>query len=92
MILLKTLILLFIITGLFILIYKNLDKLKEYAVKIKEKTIAVYTGIKMKVMNVFFIIKNFFGERFLRRLPISRASSKESEIAQAGKNIKTAGK
>ena len=64
MILLKTLILLFIITSLFILIYKNLDKLKEYAVKIKEKTIAVYTGIKIKVMNVFFIIKNFFGKIF----------------------------
>ncbi len=64
MILLKTLILLFIITGLFILIYKNLDKLKEYAVKIKEKTIVVYTGIKIKVMNVFFIIKNFFGKIF----------------------------
>lgn len=64
MILLKTLILLFIITGLFILIYKNLDKLKEYAVKIKEKTITVYTGIKIKVMNVFFIIKNFFGKIF----------------------------
>lgn len=64
MILLKTLILLFIITGLFILIYKNLDKLKEYAVKIKEKTIVVYTGIKITVMNVFFIIKNFFGKIF----------------------------
>lgn len=64
MILLKTLILLFIITGLFILIYKNLDKLKEYAVKIKEKTVAVYTAIRIKVMNVFFIIKNFFGKIF----------------------------
>lgn len=64
MILLKTLILLFMVTGLFILIYKNLDKLKEYAVKIKAKTIAVYTVIKIKVMNVFFIIKNFFGKIF----------------------------
>lgn len=58
---------------------------------VKKNNTIVYEAVNTGKL-VFMRIKNFFGERFLRRLPISRASSKESEIAQAGKNIKTAGR
>lgn len=64
MILLKTLILLFIITGSFILIYKNLDKLKVYALAVKEKITTLFFTVKTKIMNVCFVIKNFFGKIF----------------------------
>ena len=66
------------------------ERFVKYKMVRKNNTIvyeAVNTG-KLVIMK----IKNFFGERFLRRLPISRASSKESEIAQAGKNIRKAGR
>ena len=64
MILLKTLILLFIITGLSILIYKNLDKLKVYALAVKEKITTLFFAVKTKIMNVCFVVKNFFGKIF----------------------------
>lgn len=64
MILLKTLILLCIVTGLFILIYKNLDKLKVYALAVKEKITTLFFAVKTKIMNVCFIVKNFFGKIF----------------------------
>ena len=64
MILLKTLILLCIVTGLFILIYKNLDKLKVYALEVKEKITTLFFAVKTKIMNVCFVVKNFFGKIF----------------------------
>lgn len=76
------------ISLLIYVLVKNKEKLKV----IFEKLCSFFTLIKTKVMNVVTKIKNFFGERFLRRLPISRASSEESEIAQAGKDNKTAGR
>ena len=88
----KILILVALIIGAFILIYKNLNKIKAMYETVKEKTKAIIQVVKIKVMSVFLSIKNFFGERFLRRLPISRASSEESEIAQAGKDNKQAGR
>lgn len=88
----KTLILIALIIGAFILIYKNLNKIKAMYEAVKEKTKTIIHAVKIKVMNIFLSIKNFFGERFLRRLPISRASSEESEIAQAGKDNKQVGR
>ncbi len=77
MIFLKVFTFLLAVTGIFILIYKNFNKIK-----------AFIAAFKAKVMNVVIKIKNFFGERFLRRLPIYRASSEETEIAQPGNDNK----
>lgn len=66
MILLKTLILLCIVTGLFILIYKNLDKLKVYALAVKEKITTLFFAVKTKIMNVCFVVKTFL-EKYLKR-------------------------
>ena len=92
MILIKFLIFTSMIFGIFALIYKYFNKVKAIIAKVKEKIKAFIYAAKTKIMNVFISIKNFFGERFLRRLPISRASSEESEIAQAGKNNKNTGR
>lgn len=81
-----------LLIALFALIYKYFDKIKAVCAKVKEKVKAFIYAAKIKVINMFVSIKNFFGERFLRRLPISRASSEESEIAQAGKNNKNIGR
>lgn len=53
-----------IIIGAFVLVYKNIDKIKAACEVIKEKTKAIINNLKVKVMNVVIIIKNFFGRIF----------------------------
>ena len=60
----KILILVVIIVGAFIYIYKNIDKIKATYEVVREKTKAIIQAAKIKVMNVFFSIKNFFGKIF----------------------------
>lgn len=60
----KILILIALIIGAFILIYKNLNKIKAMYEAAKEKTKTIIHAVKIKVMNIFFNIKNFFGRIF----------------------------
>ena len=60
----KILILIVIIVGAFIYIYKNIDKIKATYEVVREKTKAIIQAVKIKVMNVFVSIKNFFGRIF----------------------------
>lgn len=60
----KILILIALIIGAFILIYKNLNKIKATYEVVREKTKAIIHAVKIKVMNVFLSIKNFFGRIF----------------------------
>ncbi len=64
----------------------NEDTRDNKCIFIKKAKDAVQKAVK-PVCEVFINIKNFFGERFLRRLPFSRPNRKESENAQAGKNF-----
>ena len=49
----KILILIVIIVGAFIYIYKNIDKIKATYEVVREKTKAIIQAAKIKVMNVF---------------------------------------
>lgn len=62
----KTLILIALIIGAFILIYKNLNKIKAMYEAVKEKMKAFIYTAKIKVINVYVNIKNFFGRIFKR--------------------------
>ncbi len=64
MILIKFLIFTAIILGIFALIYKYFDKIKVGYTKIKEKVQVVISIVKVKIMNVYIVIKNFFGRIF----------------------------
>ena len=64
MILIKFLIFTAIILGILALIYKYFDKIKAVCAKVKEKVKAFIYAAKIKVMNVFVSIKNFFGRIF----------------------------
>lgn len=76
-----------ILAGLVLwLILVNEDTRNKACIFIKKAKKAVYKTVK-PICEVFINIKNFFGERFLRRLPFSRPNRKESENAQAGKNF-----
>lgn len=66
MILIKFLIFTSMIFGIFALIYKYFDKIKAVCAKVKEKIKAFIYAAKIKVMNVFVSIKNFFGRIFKR--------------------------
>lgn len=60
----KILILIALIIGAFILIYKNINKIKAMYEAVKEKIKTIIHAVKIKVMNVFLSIKNFFGRIF----------------------------
>lgn len=64
MIFLKVFIFLLAVTSIFILIYKYFDKIKAVCAKVKEKVKAFIYAAKIKIMNVFVSIKNFFGKIF----------------------------
>ncbi len=64
----------------------NEDTRDNKCIFIKKAKNAVKKAVK-PICEVFINIKNFFGERFLRRLSFSRPNRKESENAQAGKNF-----
>lgn len=55
-----------LLIALFALIYKYFDKIKAVCVKVKEKVKAFIYAAKIKVMNIFVSIKNFFGRIFKR--------------------------
>ncbi len=83
-----------IITGMFLILIGcvlwyflvNEDTSNKTGIVIKKAKDAVKKAVK-PICEVFINIKNFFGERFLRRLSFSRPNRKESENAQAGKNF-----
>ena len=60
----KILILIALIIGAFILIYKNLNKIKTMYEAVKEKIKAFIYTAKIKVINVYVNIKIFFGRIF----------------------------
>ena len=60
----KILILIALNIGAFILIYKNLNKIKTMYEAAKEKMKTIIHAVKIKVMNVFLSIKSFFGRIF----------------------------
>lgn len=60
----KILILIALIVGAFIYIYKNIDKIKATYEVVREKTKAIIHAVKIKVINVYVNIKNFFGRIF----------------------------
>ena len=62
----KILILIALNIGAFILIYKNLNKIKTMYEAAKEKMKTIIHAVKIKVMNVFLSIKSFFGRIFKR--------------------------
>lgn len=62
----KILILIALIVGAFIYIYKNIDKIKATYEVVREKTKAIIQAVKIKVINVYMNIKNFFGRIFKR--------------------------
>ncbi len=83
-----------IITGMFLILIGCVlwyflvkeDTKDKICIFIKKAKDAVQKAVK-PICEIFINIKNFFGERFLRRLPFSRPNRKESENAQAGKNF-----
>lgn len=55
-----------LLIALFALIYKYFDEIKAVCAKVKEKVKLFIYAAKIKIMNVFVSIKNFFGRIFKR--------------------------